>query len=294
MPEKLGGLICPIATPINDDEELDVASLHKLIDYVLPYMDGLFPLGSSGQFALISDAVADQVVDVTVQYVAGRLPIYAGVSGSSTSAVVANLRRAQNHGVDYVVVCSSYYYPFNNQEALLGHFTRIADASPKPVILYNIPQNTGMPLSAASAASLATHPNILGIKDSGGDMFFFQELLALRSEKFVVMQGREQLAAASLWLGADGIVSALPNFGPKILRDLYDSARAGDREQTLALQRRVTRLASVFDQNYWLSALMAALCELNIGNGKAGKPLPVCTFEQRATIQKLMREAGLL
>jgi dihydrodipicolinate synthase/N-acetylneuraminate lyase len=113
-------------------------------------------------------------------------------------------------------------------------------------------------------------------------MFFFQELLALRSKKFVVMQGREQLAAASLWLGADGIVSSLPNFGPKLLRDLFDSVKAGDREQSLALQRKVTRLASVFDQNYWLSALMAALCELNIGNGKAGKPLPVCTSEQRA------------
>ncbi len=294
MNKHIGGLICPIATPIDDDEKLDVASLHRLLDLILPFMDGIFALGSSGQFALIRESVADQLVDDTVQLVAGRLPIYVGVSGSCTSAVIENLRRARNAGVDYVVVCSSYYYPYNNQKALIDHFIQVADVSPKPVILYNIPQNTGIPITASSAEILADHPNIRGIKDSSGDMFLFQELLALSSDKFIVMQGREQLAAASLWLGADGIVSALPNFGPELLRNLYNSVQAGNREQALLIQRKVTRLSSVFDQNYWLSALMAALCELNIGNGKAGKPLPECTTEQRTTIRKLMLEADLL
>jgi dihydrodipicolinate synthase/N-acetylneuraminate lyase len=292
--KKIGGLICPIATPINADENLDVKGLQKLLDIVMPWMDGIFPLGSSGQFTLISDAVADQVVDVTVQHVQGRVPIYVGVSDSSTAAVIRKAERLRHMAVDYVVVSTTFYYAFQHQQALVDHFTRIADLSPKPVILYNIPQNTGMPLTAASAAILANHPNIVGIKDSWGDMFLFQELLALRSDKFIVMQGREQLAAASLWLGADGIVSALPNFAPQILRDLDHCVKAGDRLNSLSIQRKITRLAAIFDQTYWLSALMAALAELGIGSGRAGRPLPECTPEQRTFIRQRMQEANLL
>jgi len=125
-------------------------------------------------------------------------------------------------------------------------------------------------------------------------MLLFQELLALRGPKFSVMQGREQLAAASLWLGADGIVSALPNIAPQILRQLVDALQAGDREQALALQRRITRLACIFDQTYWLSALMAAIHELGLGCGRAGAPLPAPSPEQRLFIRSRMHEAGLL
>jgi dihydrodipicolinate synthase/N-acetylneuraminate lyase len=197
-------------------------------------------------------------------------------------------------GVDYVVVCSSYYYPFNHAQALVEHFLKVADLSPKPVILYNIPQNTGMPIPLAAAARLAEHPNIAGIKDSMGDMLHFQELLALRSAKFAVMQGREQLAAASLWLGADGIVSALANFAPQLLHQLVEIIQSGDRDGALRLQRQITHLACVFDQTYWLSGLMAALHELGIGSGRGGAPLPACSPEQRLFIRDRMQAAGLL
>jgi dihydrodipicolinate synthase/N-acetylneuraminate lyase len=208
--------------------------------------------------------------------------------------VARNLRRARQEGVDFVVVCTPYYYPFRQAQALVDHFRRVADLSPKPVILYNIPQNTGIPIPVEGVAALAEHPNIVGIKDSAGDMLVFQELLALRSASFAVMQGREQLAAASLWLGADGIVSALANFAPQLLQELAAAVRLGDRDCALALQRRITRLGCVFDQTYWLSALMAALHELGIGSGRGGAPLPACSDEQQAFIRSRMREAGLL
>jgi len=222
------------------------------------------------------------------------LPVYVGVSDSCTSSVIRNLRRARQEGVDYVVVCSSYYYPFHHAQALADHFRKAADLSPKPVILYNIPQNTGIPLTVDTVSRLAEHPNIVGIKDSTGDMLLFQELLALRGPKFSVMQGREQLSAASLWLGADGIVSALANFAPQLMRQLVDALQAGDREHTLGLQRQITRLACVFDQTYWLSALMAAIHELGMGSGRGGAPLPACSPEQRTFIRSRMQEAGLL
>lgn len=293
-PTLPGGMICPLAVPLDDDENLDIVGLRRLLDYVLPEVDGIFVLGSTGEFAHLTERVAEQVVEVALEYVNGKVPFYVGVSEAGTRRAVELLRRAQRPGVDFVVACSSYYYAFNNQSALKEHFVRIADASPVPVILYNIPQNTAMNLTPASVQELAGHPNIVGLKDSWGDLFQFQEFLSIRPEGFVVMQGREQLAAISLWAGADGIVSALPNIAPKMLPRLAKAVRENNREAALAAQREVTRIAQIFDQGHWLSGLKAALRELGIGNGKAAQPIPVCTSEQITTIRQLLAEAQLI
>lgn len=292
--KKPGGIICPVATPLTDGEGLDVKSFHRLLERILSDLDGVFVLGSTGEFAFLSDQVADRIIEVTLEFVAGRLPVYIGCSDAGTKRAVERLERAKRAGIDFVVATSHYYYSINDQQALVDHFTTIADASPLPVILYNIPQNTGVALKAATTQKLAEHENIIGIKDSWGDMFLFQEFLALRNERFIVMQGREQLSAASLWLGADGIVSALPNIAPRMLQQLVNAIRSGEREEALKVQRAITRLAQVFEQGYWVSGLKAALYELGIGNGSATQPIPRCTPGQFRYIRQLLQEADLL
>lgn len=288
-----GGIICPLATPLDDDERLDVAALDRLMDRIAGDLDGIFALGSSGEFALLRPAVAEAVVDRVVERLGGRLPIYVGIGDTGTARAIDNARRLGRSGVDYLVVCSSFYYPVSDQAALVRHFLVVAEASPLPVIVYNIPQNTATPLAPAAAEPLAQHPNIRGLKDSAGDMFGFQDFLALRSPQFSVLQGREQLAAASLWLGADGIISALANLAPRLLRNLQQAVEEGDREAALEAQRRVTEAARVFDQGYWLAALKAALAELGIGSGRSARPLPECTPQQREAIRRQLRESGL-
>jgi dihydrodipicolinate synthase/N-acetylneuraminate lyase len=289
-----GGIICPLASPLLDDESLDVKGLRRLIETILPDLDGIFVLGSSGEFAMLSDEEADKAVSETVEIVAGRLPVYVGCSDAGTKRAISKLKRARHEGVGYVVATSSYYYTVTNQDAMFEHFTRIAEASPLPVILYNIPQNTGVNLQPATVRRLAQHPNVVGIKDSTGDMFQFQELLALKRDDFIVMQGREQLAAASLWLGADGIVSALPNIAPHFFRLLTDAVAAGDKESALGLQRSITQLAEIFDQGYWVSGLKAALFELGIGNGSPAQPIPRCHPDQFELIRRLLGKFDLL
>lgn len=290
----LGSIICPLATPLDDAEALDVHALRQLLDRILPDLDGVFVLGSSGEFALLTERAADQLVDEVVMHVGGRVPVLVGVGDTGTVRALSNLKRLARAGVDYIVACSSFYYPITDQEALTGHFLEIADASPLPVVLYNIPQNTATPLTPAAVARLSEHPNIVGIKDSWGDMVLHQEFLALRTDSFRVLQGREQLAAASLWLGGDGVISGLANFAPALLQQIAAAVREGNWPRALDAQRAATTLAQLFDQGYWLSALKAALAELGIGTGRAAAPLPPCTATQRANIRRILHASKLL
>lgn len=292
--DTVAGIICPLATPLDDAEELDVPALHRLLDRLLPDLDGVFALGSSGEFALLKPATAERLVDEVIAHVRGRVPVFVGIGDTGTARTLSNLKRLARTGVDYIVACSSFYYPISDQDALAGHFLSIADASPLPVVLYNIPQNTATPLTPATAARLAEHPNIVGMKDSWGDMMLHQEFLALRSDKFHVIQGREQLAAASLWLGGDGIISGLANIAPALLQQIAAAVRDGDRALAIEAQRAATTLAQVFDQGYWLSALKATLADLGIGKGRTAAPLPECTPAQRANIHRLLLEANMV
>lgn len=288
------GIICPLATPLDAAENLDLAALHRLLDRSLPDLDAVFVLGSSGEFAALQEPTARQIVDATLDYVNGRAPVYVGISDTGTARVMENLKRVAHGGATAAVATSPYYYPLTDQEALIRHFTRIADASALPLILYNIPQNTHIHLTPASVQRLAQHPNIIGLKDSWGDMILFQEFLSAQNDNFAVLQGREQLAAACLWLGAAGIVSTVANFAPALLQQIVAAVRAGNHAQALVAQQAVTDLATVFDQGYWLAAMKTVLLELGMGTGRMAQPFPDCTPEQRMNIRQILKRAGVL
>lgn len=288
------GIVCPIATPLTYDETLDVAALRQLIDRLVPDLDGLLVLGSTGEFALLRNEVAQQAVEIAVEQVDGRIPVYAGVGDTGTARALERTQHAAAAGVDFALLTSPYYYGIQEQEVLARHFLTIADASPIPILIYNIPQNTYVHVTPALAERLSAHPNIVGMKDSWGDMIQFQKFLALKGDRFSVFQGREELAAACLWLGADGVVSAMNNFVPGMFQQLVQAVQAEDHELALDLQQRITNLSAVFQQGYWISALKALLQLMGIGNGRVASPLPLCNEEQRANIEQLLMAASLV
>lgn len=287
------GVVCPLATPLNADETLDEAAFRALVDHLVPDLDGAFVLGSSGEFALLRDDVALRAIELTVEVVDGRIPVYAGIGDTGTERALTRMRRAIRAGVDYILLTSPFYYAVADEDALERHFVTVADASDVPVLIYNIPQNTHVHLTPALIARLAEHPNIVGMKDSWGDMIQFQAFLELSGEGFSVFQGREELTLASLWLGADGVVSAMNNFVPGMFQVLKKHVAAGDHQAALAQQKAITALSSVFQQGYWLSVLKVVLEMLGYGSGRAATPLPVITDDQRAGIRRILEDAGL-
>jgi 4-hydroxy-tetrahydrodipicolinate synthase len=291
-----GGVICPIATPLDPLERLSAKVLRDHVEALLQDVDGIFALGSSGELPWLSPEVATHAARAIIDQVAGRVPVYLGVGDTSTQRTLARIDEMSALGAGYLVVAPPFYYPIGPQ-GLHQHYTTIADRSPLPIVVYNIPQNTGAAVPPAVVHDLADHPNILGIKDSAGDPFAFGSYLrAASGREFAVMQGREQLMAMSYWQGAVGVISALANFAPRLLQRVQHLILSGGTtSDVLAAQEQVTDLACVFDHGYWVSALKAALATCGFEVGDPARPLEPCTDQQRTAITAILarHRAGL-
>ena len=288
------GLVCPIATPLTENETLDVPAYRRLLDRIVDDLDGILVLGTTGEFALLRNDVAAHTVQVTTERVNGRIPVYVGIGDTGTKRVIDKLKFVSENGADYGLVTSPYYFSVNDEDALARHFLTVADAATVPILIYNIPQHTHVNLTPKLVRRLSKHTNIVGLKDSWGDFFQFQEFLNLKSDDFSVFMGPEQLAAASLWLGADGIVSALSNFVPKLLQRLASDVSAGDQHKARATQQTITSLAALFQYGSVSSALKVVLSELGICTDRVASPLPPCTVEQKETIRRLLQKENII
>jgi dihydrodipicolinate synthase/N-acetylneuraminate lyase len=284
-----GGIVCPLVTPMTTDGRLDEGVLRGLIDALVPALDGLFVLGSSGELTWLPDETAVRVARVAVDQTAGRIPVYVGVGDTGLTRTLARADRLADAGADYLVVTAPFYYSVSSVASVIGYFETVAERASAPVILYNIPQNTHLPLAPSTVRILAGHPAIVGIKDSAGDWNAFESFLALRSPDFSVMQGRERLAAISLWSGADGLISAIANFAPRLLQALAGSIRDNrPRVETVALQATIDALAEVFDQGEWLAGLKGTLQATGWNVGDPSPPIPPYDAAQRRVIEGIV------
>jgi dihydrodipicolinate synthase/N-acetylneuraminate lyase len=284
-----GGIVCPLATPLTPDGRLDEDVLRALIEALVPDLDGLFVLGSSGELTWLTDETVLRVASVAVDQVGRRIPVYVGVGDTSLARTLARADRLADLGADFLVVTTPFYYAVESDRLLVEYFEAIAERAPAPVVLYNIPQNTHVRLAPSVVRTLAGHPNIVGIKDSAGDWFAFEEFLACRSDAFSVLQGREHLAAISFWSGADGLISGMANFAPRLLQALAASIRdAQPRSDSLALQDAILEVAVVFDRAYWLTGLKSTLRALGWEVGQPSQPMPPDDPALRAAIEGIL------
>lgn len=287
------GVICPLATPLTDDETTDEGVLRRLVDHLVPDLDGLLVLGSSAEYALLRPEVAEAVVDIALDQVAGRVPVYVGIGDTGTSRAVANATRLWRPGVAAFAVTSGFYYPSADQSSLVRHFTEVSANVGAPVLLYNIPQNTAGNLDASSFARLADHDNIIGIKDSWGDFIQFQAYLDSAPDDFAVLQGREELTAAARWMGGAGVVSALANVAPRLLRAVIEAVDRADVAGARRAQHAVDRAAQLFATGHWLTSLKAAIAELGFGTGRSARPLPEAGPDQLRRIRDILQANDL-
>lgn len=271
------------------DGHLDEDTLRGLIDALVPALDGLFVLGSSGELTWLPDEMAVRVARAAVNQTAGRIPVYVGAGDTGLTRTLVRAERLADVGADYLVVTAPFYYSVSSPASVIGYFETVAERAAAPVVLYNIPQNTHHALAASTVRVLAGHPNIVGIKDSAGDWNVFESFLALRSADFSVMQGRERLAAISLWSGADGLISAMANFAPRLLQALIGSIRdERPRVETLSLQALIDDLAEVFDQGEWLAGLKSTLQATGWAVGDPSLPIPPYDAAQRRVIEGIV------
>lgn len=297
MAQKLQGIIPALATPLQEDGHPDEAGLRQLVQFQIDNgVRGLFVCGSTGEGPMLADEDWRQAHIWAVREAAGRVPVLANVSEASTARALYRARQAADFGADAVVATLPYYYAHAGEEAK-RFYLALADGSPLPVYIYNVPQRTQVPLTAEMLQELAQHPNIRGVKDSANDPILHFELIqSFRHTDFAVLNGSEFFLGASVLLGGDGGLLGICNVCPKLCVELYEAARRGDLEAVRRLQASLSDVTSLFFAKGGspLAALKTALHLLGICQPYVSHPFLPASSEQKIAVQDILQRNGLL
>ncbi|MBN2890230.1 MAG: 4-hydroxy-tetrahydrodipicolinate synthase [Bacteroidales bacterium] len=232
---KFSGTAVATVTPFKKDKSIDFVAFEKLIEYYIENgIDYLVVLGTTGENATLSAEEKNQVIDFAIEKVNGRIPIVAGFGGYNTENVIKSIKSRDFKGIDGILSVSPYYNK-PNQQGLFEHFTAIADASPVPVIIYNVPGRTGVNISAETTLKLAEHQNIAAIKEASGNMDQIMKILQHKPADFMVISGDDALTYPMIMLGSSGVISVVGMAEPKKMSDMVRFALAGKVEEAKKL-----------------------------------------------------------
>ena len=292
----LAGVLPPITTPFMPaDGSLDLDGLARNAErWVTTGLRGLVALGSNGEAPLLDETESDRVIETVRAAVPSEKLLIAGTGRQSTRATVDASCRAASLGADAVLVRTpSFFKPQMTSQVFIDHYTAVADACPVPVILYNFTALTGVCPEVAVVGTLSEHPNIVGMKESGGDAGFVSALVDETTDGFQVLVGSAPTFYSSLLCGAAGGIMAAACVAPDQCVALQELVRQGELEQARALQRRITPLARLVTRRYGVPGLKAALDLLGFVGGPPRPPLSPVGPEAEDELQAALEDLGL-
>ena len=247
MKLKIRGIIPPMITPFDEDERVDVKALQKMTNYLIEAgVHGVFPLGSTGESYGLSYEKKKEIIETVVEATNKRVPVYAGTGAITTKETISLTRLATEIGVDAVSVITPFFITLNDQE-LYNHYQAIASSTNLPIILYNNPARTGINLSVDLVVKLSKIDNIVGIKDSSGDMTQGAEYIRRTDDDFAFLAGRDTLIFAFLSYGGKGAVPATANIVPQIAVKIYEEYKKGNSQEALKAQLQLAPLRMAFN-----------------------------------------------
>jgi 4-hydroxy-tetrahydrodipicolinate synthase len=291
---KIHGIIPPVATPMRDNEDLDLPRLKWFLDHLIANgVHGVFVLGTNSEFYALDEREKQEVIATAVAHVNKRVPVFAGTGAESTRETIRLTKMAEREGADGVSIITPYFISPNQQE-IADHYRRIAEATKLPVLLYNNPSTCGgLKIDVETAARLAEVPNILGVKDSSGDLQNTVEYIHVVPERFSVMMGRDTLIFPALIMGACGAVPATGNIAPQLLVEIYEKFRKGDLEGSKAAQRRLNPIRLGLTLGTPPGGVKDALRLLGKSLGPSRLPVAPLTPDKEQKMRTALREAGL-
>lgn len=226
--DKLKGTGVALVTPFNEDFSIDFESLEKIISHVIDGgVDFLVVLGTTGETSMLTQEEKLRVIEFVKEKVAGRLPLVLGYGGNCTAAMLEGMKSFNFEGLHALLVVTPFYVK-PTQAGLTAHYKALADASPLPIILYNVPGRTGVNMDADTTISLSAHPNIIGVKEASGKLFQSEEIILRKPEDFLVYSGEDALTFHLMNLGADGVISVVANAFPKETATIVRKNRFGE------------------------------------------------------------------
>jgi 4-hydroxy-2-oxoglutarate aldolase len=293
---SLAGLFPPLPTPFAPDGALDVGLLRALIASLADEpLAGYVLGGSNGEFPSLTASERLEVVAAAREVVPRSRLLIAGSGAESTRETIALTREMAARGADAaLVVTPSYFKGKMTAAALEAHFRQVADAAPIPVILYNVPVNTGVDLPAVTAIRLAQHPNVIGLKDSGGDLQKMALIVRDAGPAFQVLAGSAGFLLPALTVGAVGCIGALASLAARPLDRMIASLRGGALDEARAIQLRLVEANLAVTARFGVAGLKAALQLCGRPAGVVRPPLLGLDGDEQATLRAILVRAGLL
>jgi 4-hydroxy-tetrahydrodipicolinate synthase len=247
------GVIPPVVTILNKDKRLNEEGMGNLIDFLINSgVNGLFFLGSGGEFASMSIELRKEVAEFVTKYINRRVPVLIGTGTPSTTETISLSKHAKQIGADGIVVINPYYYKLTDAD-LFQHYADIAENVDLPIILYNFPEMTGQDLTPEFVLRLVKeYPNVVGIKDTVKEVAHIREMIqSLKAEKsdFSIFCGYDEHFLNTLSLGGDGSIGLTANFAPDIQVNIYQAFKKGNYDQAIELHRKLASLMSLYKLN---------------------------------------------
>jgi 4-hydroxy-2-oxoglutarate aldolase len=292
---RLNGIMPPLTTPFTGDGSLDLGALKSNVArYNETGLAGYVALGSNGEAVHLSSGERSQVIQAIAQSATSEHTIIAGVNALSTRAAIEATRAAAGSGAEAALVITPYFYKSSMTAPVLTRFyTEVADQSPVPLLIYNVPQNTGVVIEPATIAALAEHQNIVGVKDSSGNMAAISDTLRRTPSSFAVMTGNGDILYPSLLMGARGAVLGVACAAPRACVELYEAVKAGDHTRARELQNRLGPLSHAVTTQFGVAGLKAAMEMTGLAGAETRAPLTRISDADRDKIRTVLRETGL-
>ena len=289
------GVVPPLVTPVDAEDRVLELPFRRIIRHVLDGgVHGVFALGSTGEFFGLDDDQQMRAIEIAVDEVRGKVPVYAGVGAVTTRECLRAAKRAEAGGAQAITILPPPLLTPTEDE-LYGHFQAIADATSLPVLIYNNPDRIRINVSAGLVERLAKLPNIVGAKDSSGDMTQTGEYLRrTQGTGFKVMAGRDTMILATLVYGGVGCVATTANVAPALVVRIYERFMAGDLPGALKAQYELAPLRLAFNLASWPVVTKDALNLLGIQAGAPILPNTSCTPPNLETLKKVLAGMGLL
>jgi 4-hydroxy-2-oxoglutarate aldolase len=285
---NVSGVFPALTTPFAADGSVSVADIkHNITKYNTTGLAGFVAIGSTGESVLLSRKEVDAVLIAVKEAAAPGMRLIAGTGAESTAETIDRTKRAAELGYHIALVKTPYYYkPMYKPEVFIAHYRRVADASPIPVMLYSVPQFTGVALEAPEVGVLAQHPNIIGIKESSGNVQRAAEILAAAPSPFQLLVGSASMMFPSTVLGAVGAILALASALPELCVAVFEAARNGDLEKARELQSSLQEASRLFVSQGGIPGVKYAM---DLAGYRGGLPrLPLLPVQEE--LKKAIRE----
>jgi len=287
MKNKLNGLGVALITPFKEDNSIDEAALSKVVQHVIDGgADFLVALGTTSEAPTLKQEEKYRVLEIIKKTNKGKLPIVLGLGGNNTEALIADMQNYDLNGIDAFLSVTPYYNK-PNQAGLKAHFEALAQASPLPIILYNVPGRTACNMLPTTTINLANnHENIIAIKEASGNIVQGMELVKNAAENFIILSGDDDLVMPQMALGFDGVISVIGNAYPKAFKEMIVATQDGNLEKARNLHYQLLPLIDLLFMEGNPVGVKAAMEHLGICEEHVRLPLVKASKDLKTNLEK--------